>query len=119
MTSRAQKILEIYRNYPYRTTVSGNRVRWDEPGESDSDEIRRHNAALERARKKKQDAKARLKSKGAVPTKDGKPIFEGYLVVTEDLSQVLSAFRRLYSSNRSMRFRDWTKLVAQMLDDLS
>jgi hypothetical protein len=93
-------------------------VRWDEPDEEDSPEIRRHNAALAKQLQKQRDAKERLKSKGAVPTKDGKPIFEGNLVVTEDVQQVLSAFRRLYSSNRSMRFRDWIKLVAKMLDDL-
>lgn len=111
------RLLEIYRRNEYRTTSSGRKVRWDEPGESDSAEIRRHNAILAKHLQKKRESKDRLKSKGAVPTKNGKPIFEGDLV-TEDLAQVLAGFRRLYQSNRSMRFRDWVQVVSDMLDDL-
>lgn len=110
-------LLEIYRRNEYRTTTSGRKVRWDEPGESDSAEIRRHNAILAKNLQKKRQSKDRLKSKGAVPTKNGKPIFEGDLV-TEDLTQVLAGFRRLYQSNRSMRFRNWVRVVSDMLDDL-
>ena len=107
-----QKFLE-----DYRTTRSRRRVRWDEPGESDSPEIQRHNAFLAKKRQQKHDAKERLKSKGAVPTKNGKPIFEEDLI-NEDLQQVLMSFRRSYQSNHSMRFREWIQVVAEMLDDL-
>lgn len=106
---RLQRILEIY----HRTTTSGRRVAWDEPTETDSAEIRRHNAFLARQLQKKRDAKERLKSKGAVPTRNGKPIFEDHGV-----QQVLMSFRRAYQSNRPMRFREWIRVVAEMLDDL-
>ena len=119
MTSKAlQRIQEIYRSDQYRTTASGRKVAFDEPGESDSAEIRRHNAFLAKQLQKKRDAKDRLKAKGAVPTRNGKPIFEGDLVVTEDVQQVLISFRRHYQSNRPMRFRDWIKVVSELLDDL-
>lgn len=111
-----QRILEIYRRSQYRTTTSGRKVRWDEPGESDTPEVSRHNAFLNQKHQQKKDAQDRMKTKGIVPTKQGKPIFEGDLVVTEDLQQVLMVFRRLYQSNRPMRFREWIKTVAELLD---
>jgi len=59
----------------YRTTASGRKVRWDEPSVEREDEINSQiQASL--AKKKAQAGKARLKAKGAVPTKDGKPVFE-------------------------------------------
>ena len=98
MTSKAlQRIQEIYRSAQYRTTASGRKVAFDEPGESDTPEVRRHNAFLAKQLQKR-DAKERLKTKGAVPTRDGKPIFEDDLVVTEDVAQVLMSFRRHYQS---------------------
>lgn len=113
-----ERLLEIYRRNEYRTTTSGRRVAWDEKGEADSAEIRRHNAALAKQLQKKRDAKERLKRKGAVPTRNGKPVFEDTLVVTEDVSRVLAGFRRLYQSNRSMRFKDWIQVMVELLDDL-
>jgi len=113
-SSVLQRIQEIY-----RTNYSGRKVQWDEPGENDTPEVRRHNAFLAQRIQRKQDAKERLKTKGAVPTRNGKPIFEGDLVVTEDLSRVLMGFRRQYQTNRSMRFREWVQVIAGMLDDLN
>jgi hypothetical protein len=72
---------------------------------------------MARQLQKKRDAKERLKRKGAVPTRNGKPIFEGD-GVTEDVQQVLMSFRRAYQSNRPMRFREWIRAVAEMLEDL-
>ena len=118
-TQVIQRLLEIYRSSNYRTTSRGRKVAWDEPLEDDTPEVKRHNAFLAKKHQQKTDAKERLKSKGAVPTKDGKPIFEGSEMVTEDLQQVLMAFRRQYQSNRPMRFREWIKVLAEMLDDLT
>ncbi len=118
-TQVIQRLLEIYRSSNYRTTSKGRKVAWDEPGEDDTPDVQRHNAFLAKKHQQKTDAKDRLKSKGAVPTKDGKPIFEGSEMVTEDLQQVLMSFRRQYQSNRPMRFREWIKVVAGMLDDLT
>ena len=117
-SSALQRIQEIYRSSQYRTTASGRKVAFDEPGESDTPEVRRHNAYLAQQLQKKRDAQNHLKNKGAVPTRDGKPIFEGDLGVTEDVSQVLMSFRRHYQSNRPMRFRDWIKVVSGLMDDL-
>ncbi len=116
-TRTLDHLLENYRKSQYRTTRSGRRVRWDEPGEDDSDEVRRHNAHIAQRLKQRRDAKEHLKKKGAVPTRDGNPIFEKNLM-TEDLQRGLMAFRNLYASNRQMRFRDWIEVVAELLDDL-
>ena len=113
-SSALQRIQEIY-----RTTYSGRKVQWDEPEEDDTPEVRRHNAFLAQKLKQKRDAKERLKSKGAVPTRNGKPIFEGDQEITEDVQQVLMSFRRQYQSNRLMRFRDWIKIVSGLMDDLT
>lgn len=113
-SSVLQRIQEIY-----RTTAKGRKVQWDEPSEDDTPEVHRHNAFLAQQLQKKRDAKERLKTKGAVPTKNGKPIFEGDLAVTEDVQSVLMSFRRHYQSNRPMRFRDWIKVVSGLLDDLT
>jgi hypothetical protein len=114
-----QRLLEIYRSSNYRTTSKGRKVTWDEPGEDDTPEVQRHNAFLAKKRQQKTDSKERLKQKGAVPTKDGKPIFEQPQELDESIQQVLMSFRRQYQSNRPMRFRDWIKVVAGMLDDLT
>lgn len=117
-TPHLQRILEIYRRNQYRTTTSGNRVAWDEPGEGDTSEVRRHNAFVTRKFQQKRQAKERLKSKGAVPIRDGKPIFEEPMAIDEGVQEVLMSFRRAYQSNRPMRFREWIAVVAGMLDDL-
>jgi len=114
-----QRLLEIYRSSNYRTTRSGRKVMWDEPGEDDTPEVLRHNAFLKKKHQQKTDAKERLKKKGAVPTKDGKPIFEQPQELDESIQQVLMSFRRQYHSNRPMRFREWIKVVAEMLEDLT
>jgi len=114
-----QRLLEIYRSSNFRTTSKGRKVTWDEPGEDDTPEVQRHNAFLAKKHQQKTDAKERLKKKGAVPTKQGKPIFEQSQQLDENIQQVLMSFRRLYQSNRPMRFREWIKVVAGMLDDLT
>jgi hypothetical protein len=114
-----QRLLEIYRSSQYRTTSKGRKVQWDEPGEDDTPEVRRHNAFLAQQLQKKRESKDRLKTKGAVPTKNGKPIFESPQEITENLQQVLMSFRRQYQSNRPLRFREWIQVVAGLLDDLT
>jgi hypothetical protein len=64
---------------------------------------------LARRLKQKQDAKERLKSKGAVPSRNGKPIFEG----SGDLQQFALSFRRHYYSSRPLRFKEWIEVVAE------
>ncbi len=118
-TQVIQRLLEIYRSSNFRTTSKGRKVTWDEPGEDDTPEVRRHNAFLAKKHQQRTDAKERLKSKGAVPTKQGKPIFEQSEELDESIQQVLMSLRRLYQSNRPMRFREWIQVVAGMLNDLT
>jgi hypothetical protein len=118
-TQVIQRLIEIYRSSNYRTTSRGRKVAFDEPGEDDTPEVRRHNAFIAQKHQQKTDAKERLKSKGAVPTKQGKPIFEQPEELDENIQQVLMSFRRQYQSNRPMRFREWIKTVAELLDDLT
>jgi hypothetical protein len=115
-TQVIQRLIEIYRSSNFRTTSKGRKVTWDEPGEDDTPEVRRHNAFIAQKHQQKTDAKERLKSKGAVPTKQGKPIFEQPQGLDENIQQVLMSFRRQYQSNRPMRFREWIKTVAELLD---
>jgi hypothetical protein len=114
-----QRLLEIYRSANYRTTSKGRKVTWDEPSEDDTPDVRRHNAFIAQNHQQRTDAKERLKKKGAVLTKDGKPIFEQPQELDENIQQVLMSFRRQYQSNRPMRFREWIQVVAGMLDDLT
>ena len=79
----------------------------------------RHNACLANQLRKIRESKERLKKKGAVPTKNGKPIFEQSQELDENIQEVLMSFRRQYQSNRPMRFREWIQVVAGMLDDLT
>jgi hypothetical protein len=112
-----KNILEAYRR-EYRTTASGRRVAWDEPGEeSDNPDVRRHNA-FARSFQSKQDARTRLKQKGKVPTRGGKPIFERAELLNEELNSFLIEFRGLYHSNKTMQFKEWIKVFAKLLDDL-
>lgn len=113
----AEHLLEIYRRSQYRTTTSGQKVRWDEPGEGDTPEVQQHNRDLKKQHQKTV-GKERLKSKSAVPTKDGKPIFESPEPLDENTLQVLTTFRQLLQSNRTTNFRTWIKVVAKVLEDL-
>lgn len=109
-----QKLLESY-----RTTYSGHRVAWDEPGESDDNpDVIRHNAYLARRRKTREQAQNRLKSKGLVPKKEGKPMFEDLESPSASLLQLFIMFQKSYQSNRRMTFREWSRELAQMLDSL-
>lgn len=116
---RVKRLLEAYRKSSYRTTVSGRRVAWDEPGEEDHNpDVQRHNALLAGRFQRKQDARNRLKQQGKVPTKKGKPIFERAELLNEELNTFLAEFRSVYQSNRTMRFRDWIKVFSKLLADL-
>ena len=109
-SSVLQRIQEIY-----RTTIQGRKVHGMNQAEDDTPEVRRHNAFLAQKLQRKQDAKERLKNKDAVPTRTANRYLKG-LVIS---SQFSCPFRRLYQSNRPMRFRDWIKVVSGLLDDLT
>ncbi len=94
----------------YRTTVSGRKVRWDEDEAIDnavSDRLQRQREAA--AKKTSQE---RMKAKGTVPTKNGKPVFEEvaeYLFVEGFADTIESA--EIMAENIS---EDW---VDEILDE--
>jgi hypothetical protein len=104
----ADKILEIYRRTPYRTTALGNRVTWDEPEKQKENEI---SDRIQRLMKAKQQlqlqklAKNKLKSRNAVPLKAGKPMFEQQ-ILEEDLNRAIQLIRIYYHSGKTMKFKD-------------
>ena len=105
----AQRLLEIYRSPSYRTTVSGRRVQWDEPGEDDSQEIRRHNEYLAQQRQRKTRAQDRLKRKGIVPSKNGQPMFEDGVFQYEPFLSPPTASEMPSDSRPLINFRDWLR----------
>jgi len=112
-----QRLLEVYRKAQYRTTVSGRRVRWDEPGEEDTPEVRFHNAKLAQRSNQRKDSKERLKAKGIVPTKQGKPIFEREYVLDESINSLLVALRRMYHSNQRLTLREWIHALIELMEN--
>lgn len=116
----ADKILEIYRRTPYRTTASGNRVAWDEPDQRKEDEI---NDRIQRLIKAKQQLKQtqanreRLKNKNAVPQKAGKPMWE-HTILQEDLNKAIQLIRQHYYSGKTLKFKDWCSMMEKILDEL-
>ena len=116
-SSKDQRIRDFIESY--RTTVSGRRIRWDEPSEEDDNpDVIRHNQFLAQKRKAKKDAQVRLKTKGIVPKREGKPMFEDLESPSASLLQLFIMFQKSYQSNRRMIFREWSREVAQMLDSL-
>ena len=106
----------------YRTTVSGNRVRRDEP---DADlELRQSDAirANSLARMKAQ-AKAKLKAKGAVPTRGGAPLktFEQFRAdagggLTEELTKKQTEYmKQVHASAQHLSYDKWMLFITEML----
>jgi cell fate (sporulation/competence/biofilm development) regulator YlbF (YheA/YmcA/DUF963 family) len=119
-TQVTDKLLEIYRRTPYRTTASGNRVAWDEPEKRREDEI---SDRIQRLLKTKQQlqqarfAKNRLKDRNAVPQKAGKPMWEQQ-ILEEDLNKATNLLRQYYYSTKVMRFREWCGIIENLIDAL-
>jgi hypothetical protein len=115
----ADKILEIYRRTPYRTTALGNRVAWDEPEKQKENEISDRIQRLMKAKQQLQQqklAKNKLKSRNAVPLKAGKPMFEQQ-ILEEDLNRAIQLIRTYYHSGKTMKFKDWISVMEKILDE--
>lgn len=104
----------------YRTTVSGNRVRRDEP---DADlELRQSDAIrANELRRKAAASRAALKKKGAVPTKKGAKLFEDFMKETrfykeaEENKMSLEDAKQIYLSAQSLDFDKWVLFITEML----
>lgn len=71
-----------------------------------------------RAQNRRSSSQFKLKHKNKVPKKDGKPMWEDAELMNEDLSNFITAFRKLYSTNKTMTFRKWIAVMEDMLDML-
>jgi hypothetical protein len=114
------KILEIYRRTPYRTTASGNRVAWDEPDQRKENEINDRIQRLIKAKqqlKQTQASRERLKAKQAVPQKGGQPMWE-QIILKEDLNKAIQLIRRYYYSGKTLKFKDWCSMMEKILDEI-
>lgn len=101
-------------------TASGHWKRRDEPDEAEqlrqSDRIRKHLLA-----KQQQASRERLKSKGVVPTKQGKKLFDEFMkeatqylpsrMQSEISTKSLEDLRNLYNAASSLEFHKWVILV--------
>lgn len=74
----------------YRTTVSGHRVRWDEDDATDD----RVSAMMQKRREQAQKnaSQQKMREKGTVPKKEGKPMFESNKKLTKEQIELLSYF---------------------------
>jgi hypothetical protein len=126
-TQIADRLLEIYRRMPYksssgnsyRTTVSGNRVEWDEADRRKEDEINDRIQRLMKAKQQLKQAQAnrrRLSSKNAVPQKAGQPMWE-QIILEEDFNKAIQLIRTNYYSGKTMRFKDWISAMEKILDE--
>lgn len=64
-------------------------------------------------------AREKLKKKGKVPVKGGTPMFDEYDMLDEDFNKFVSTIRRYYYSGKMMRFRDWMKIMDDIIDELN
>jgi hypothetical protein len=104
----------------YRTTISGNRVRRDEP---DADlELRQSDAIrANELRRKAAASREALKKKGAVPTKKGSKLFEDFMKETrfykeaEERKMSLEDAKQIYLSAQSLDFDKWVLFITEML----
>lgn len=125
--SKINRVIEAFRKT--REATSLNRfVSKREPGEPRKTEYlkiapsaqKQYDADMEKLKKqnKKSSAQFRLKRKGIVPAKAGKPMWEEYGLLEEDFNKFVSVFRKYYYSGKMMRFRDWMEVVDDLVDAL-
>jgi len=108
-------------NYGYRRTYGGSVVRRDEPGE---EEQLRQSDAIQRLMQKRRAAasRERLKSKGAVPTKGKKKLFdefmqEAYAVNGGDKQSKIDhkRMKQIYLSARALEYDKWILFITEMM----
>jgi hypothetical protein len=122
-TNVKNQLEEIYAGrYGTRTTASGRRVDRDEPSDertqfAQSDAIQK---AL--AKKKAAASKSRLIAKGAVPTKDGKKMFEqfrkdaGAAKEKEISKKDYEYLKQMFLSANNLTFDKWLYFLTDVLD---
>lgn len=125
--SKIDRVIEAFRKT--REATSLNRfVSKREPGEPRKTEYlkiapsaqKQYDTDMEKLKRqnKRSSAQFRLKRKGKVPTKAGKPMWEEYGLLEEDFNKFVSVFRKYYYSGKMMRFGDWLEVVDDLVDAL-
>ena len=117
-----QRLAEIYaRHYGYRTTISGRKVARDEP---DEEEQLRQAETIRKSLQKQQAASSRqrLKSKNAVPTRQGKKLFDEFMKEAHanrhahELTRTqLDELKNAYNAAQHLDFGQWTLFVTEMI----
>jgi len=108
-------------NYGYRRTYGGSVVRRDEPGEED--QLRQSDAIQRIMQKRRASAsRERLKSKGAVPTKSGKKLFdefirEAYVVNGGDKQSKIDhkRMKQVYLAAKALEYDTWILFITEMM----
>ena len=123
--SKIDRVIEAFRRTSGNASL--NRiVSKREPGEPSKTEYlkispsaqKQYDADMEKLKRqnKKSSAQFRLKHKGKVPTKSGKPMWEEYGIIEEDFNKFISTYRKYYHSGKMMRFREWISVMSDLLD---
>jgi hypothetical protein len=124
--SKLNKVIEAFRKMRREDADDLNRiVSKREPTEPSKTEYLRadpekFNKAMThwKSQAKKSSAQFRLKNKGKVPQKAGKPMWEEYGILEEDFNKFISAFRKYYTNGKTMTFRNWLEVMDALIDTL-
>jgi len=108
-------------NYGYRRTYAGSVVRRDEPGEEE--QLRQSDAIQSMMQKRRAAAsRERLKSKGAVPTKGKKKLFDEFMLeanaargIDNQTSIDHKRMKQIYLSARSLEYDKWILFITEMM----
>jgi len=117
------RLTEIYGGrYGYRQTASG---RWRERDEPDSAEQDRQADAINKMMTKRKAAasRERLKSKGAVPVKAGKRLFEDFMEEansrtgkkTKENDRDHKRLKQVYLAARALEYDKWVMFITEMM----
>lgn len=123
--NKIDKVIEAFRRKSGNASLNSI-VSKREPGEPRKTEYlkiapsaqKQYDADMEKVKKqnRKSSAQFRLKHKGKVPTKSGKPMWEEYGIIEEDFNKFISTYRKYYYSGKMMRFREWIGVMGDLFD---
>lgn len=122
--NKVDRVIEAFRKTREATSLNSIVSRnYGEPRKTEYLKIapalrKQHNADMEKVKRQnnKSSAQFRLKRKGKVPTKSGKPMWEEYGFIEEDLNKFISLYRKHYRSGKLMSFKEWMGIMSDLLD---
>jgi len=117
----SKQLADIYESqYGYRRTAGGSVVARDEP---DEDEQLRQSDAIRSTMQKRRAAasRERMKSKGSVPTKGGKKLFDEFMLEANAARGVKTKERdharlkQVYLAARALEYDKWVMFITEMM----